>query len=166
MHLSASRKLLVARFSFNGMLYDVILMPHWGIMTSVARVYLFGLFLFGLTTSVFADTTPKVFFSNLLDGGQVFSPFVVEMGIDGYAVEPAGAPKDGTGHHHIVVDGGFIKEGELIPADEKHLHFGKGQTSATVSLTPGEHKLTLQFADGLHRSYGEKLSATVNVVVK
>ena len=30
-----------------------------------------------------------------------------------------------------------------IPADEKHLHFGKGQTQTFIELDPGEHSLQL-----------------------
>jgi hypothetical protein len=54
----------------------------------------------------------------------------------------------------------------MVPKDSTHLHYGKGQTEAEVKLSPGKHKLTLQFADGLHRSYGSKLAATVSVNVK
>jgi len=32
-------------------------------------------------------------------------------------------------------------------------------------LPPGDYKLTLQFADGLHRSYGKDLSSTINIKV-
>jgi Domain of unknown function (DUF4399) len=35
-----------------------------------------------------------------------------------------------------------------------------------VKLTPGKHVLTLQFADGIHRSYGGQMASTINVTVK
>jgi hypothetical protein len=41
--------------------------------------------------------------------------------------------------------------GAEIPFDETHLHFGKGQTEASIPLTPGKHTLTLQFANALHK---------------
>ena len=41
--------------------------------------------------------------------------------------------------------------GTEIPFDETHLHFGKGQTEAALTLAPGKHKLTLQFANALHK---------------
>ena len=41
-----------------------------------------------------------------------------------------------------------------MPADEKNIYFGKGQTNFEITLEPGEHTLTLQFADGFHQSYG------------
>ena len=47
-----------------------------------------------------------------------------------------------------------------------HIHFGKGQTEAMVKLTPGNYKITMQFADGYHLSYGKDMSATMMVTVK
>ena len=37
---------------------------------------------------------------------------------------------------------------------------------AEVELSPGEHTLTMQFADLAHRSYGEQLAATIKVTVE
>jgi hypothetical protein len=45
--------------------------------------------------------------------------------------------------------------GQVIPFDDKDLDFGKGQSEAEITLPPGRHTLTLQFADGGHRSYGD-----------
>jgi hypothetical protein len=72
----------------------------------------------------------------------------------------------GTGHHHVIVDAGPIPEGDPIPFDAQHLHFGKGQSQAELSLTPGHHRLTLQFADGAHRSYGAALASSIEVWVE
>ncbi len=44
-----------------------------------------------------------------------------------------------------------VQAGEEIVFDETHLHYGKGQTEAAITLTPGKHKLTLQFANALHK---------------
>ncbi len=52
-----------------------------------------------------------------------------------------------------------------MPTDSTHIHFGKGQTNTDLELNPGMHTLTLQFADGLHQSYGEKMSATIEIEV-
>ncbi len=41
-----------------------------------------------------------------------------------------------SGHHHLVIDAPAPGEGEAIPFDATHLHFGKGQTSADVELAP------------------------------
>jgi uncharacterized protein DUF4399 len=109
----------------------------------------------------------KVYFKNLKDGDKVKSPFKVEMGIDGLTVDTAGAIVPGTGHHHLLIDAGdSIPSGQVVPKDAQHLHFGKGQTSTEVTLPAGQHVLTLQFADGIHRSYGSKLAATITVTVQ
>lgn len=95
--------------------------------------------------------------------GKVMVP--VRMKVDGMKLEPAGPVKAGSGHHHIIVDTTPPALGQVVPADEQHLHFGKAQSEALVPLAPGPHELTLQFADGLHRSYGPALSAKISVRV-
>lgn len=99
------------------------------------------------------------------DGATVRSPVKVVFSVSGATIKPAGAPEAGTGHHHLLIDTGPTPEGVVIGADATHLHFGKGQTETTVELKPGEHTLTLQFADGLHRSYGPKMSHSIQIAV-
>jgi hypothetical protein len=109
----------------------------------------------------------KVYFKNLKDGQTVKSPVKVEMGVDGMQLDTAGAIVAGTGHHHLLIDAGdSIAAGTVVPKDSTHLHFGKAQSSADVKLAPGKHVLTLQFADGIHRSYGAQMASTINVTVK
>lgn len=124
---------------------------------------------------VFAKDMPKekpelasVSFASPKDGETVKSPVQVKMDVKGLKVRVAGEAPDEktTGHHHVIVDGAFIPEGQVIATDAKHLHFGKGQTETTITLPPGEHTLTLQFADGAHRSYGEALSKTIHIKVR
>lgn len=100
------------------------------------------------------------------DGATVSSPFKVQFGVKGMTVAPAGTLSEGTGHYHLLINTKVIPKGEVIPADEKHLHFGKGQTETEVKLDPGTYKLTVLFADGLHKSYGDGMSASINVTVK
>lgn len=107
-----------------------------------------------------------VFFENLQDGDAVKSPVTVNMGVKGMEVEAAGELHEGKGHHHIIIDGSFIEEGKAVPADATHIHYGKGQTTDNLTLTPGKHTLTLQFANGLHQSYGEAWSKTITIVVE
>jgi Domain of unknown function (DUF4399) len=109
----------------------------------------------------------KVYFKNLKNGETVKSPVKIEMGVDGLKLDTAGAIVAGTGHHHLLIDAGdSIARGEVVPKDSTHLHFGKAQSTAEVKLMPGTHVLTLQFADGIHRSYGSQLAATITVKVK
>lgn len=114
----------------------------------------------------------KVFFVTPADGANLSGPleegklkFPVTMGVENILVRPAGEIVKGTGHHHIIVDGQGIPLGTAVPKDETHLHFGQGQTSAELALAPGEHTLTLQFADGAHMSYGPTLASTIKVKV-
>jgi hypothetical protein len=109
----------------------------------------------------------KVYFKNLKDGQTVKSPVKIEMGVDGMKLDTAGAIVAGTGHHHLLIDAGdSIPAGQVVPKDAAHLHFGKAQSTAEVTLSPGKHVLTLQFADGIHRSYGGALAKTIDVTVK
>ena len=117
-------------------------------------------------SSAFAASASKVHFTKPLDKEVVAQTFKVEFTVDGMAVEKAGAPKEGTGHHHLIIDGKAVEKGQIVPKDETHKHFGDGSTSTTISLKPGKHTLTLQFADGTHKSYGEEYSTTISVEVK
>lgn len=111
------------------------------------------------------ENGPGVYFVNLTDGANVKSPLYVQMGVKGMDVEPAGKIDEGKGHHHIIIDGNFVEKGQMVPKDETHLHFGKGQTSDTLKLSEGSHTLTLQFANGAHESYGKDWSKTITVNV-
>ena len=101
------------------------------------------------------------------DGATVKPKFTVKFGVEGMPIKPAGeAPKDRTsGHHHLLVNMGAMPPGEEIPNDATHKHYGKGQTEVEVELAPGDYELTAQFADGSHRSYGEKLAKTIKITV-
>ncbi len=100
------------------------------------------------------------------DGATVSPTFRVKFAVDGMKVAPAGEMSEGTGHHHLLIDTADIAQGEVIPMNDSHRHFGKGQTETEITLPPGRHRLTMQFADGAHRSYGEKLRKSIEVTVK
>ncbi|MCB0336339.1 MAG: DUF4399 domain-containing protein, partial [Bdellovibrionales bacterium] len=113
-----------------------------------------------------AEADSSVYFVSPKDGETLSSPLQIKMGVKGMSVKPAGEIVEGTGHHHLVIDGTSVEKGTVVPADETHIHFGKGQTETSLELKPGPHTLTLQFADGAHRSYGEAMSETIKVNVK
>jgi hypothetical protein len=48
-----------------------------------------------------------------------------------------------------------------IPADERHVHFGGGQTETTVTLTPGTHTLQILLGDELHVPHDPPLLSEV-----
>ena len=107
----------------------------------------------------------RVFFENLQDGDEVSSPFTVKMGVEGMALDPAGDLIEHSGHHHIIINGGVIETGVVIPMDDKNLHYGDAQTEAELELEPGEYTLTMQYGNGHHQSYGEPMSAQVTITV-
>ncbi|MEQ8713117.1 MAG: DUF4399 domain-containing protein [Cyclobacteriaceae bacterium] len=109
---------------------------------------------------------PRVFFKYPEDGATVGSPVYVEMGVEGMEIEPAGAVKEGFGHHHILINQTHWPMGEVIPMSDTTIHYGKGQTDTSLELAPGEYTLTLQFADGVHASYGESMAASIKVTVE
>ena len=110
----------------------------------------------------------RVYFTSPNDNAELKSPVKVVFGLDGMSIRPAGEDVNDTtsGHHHLIIDSGAIPSGQVVPMDKQHIHYGKGQTSATIELTPGKHTLRLQFANGAHLSYGPEMSSeiTVNVV--
>ncbi|RIK48374.1 MAG: hypothetical protein DCC57_13435 [Chloroflexi bacterium] len=110
--------------------------------------------------------TRTVRFVTPVDGATVPRRFDVEMAADGLTIEPAGEIHEGAGHFHILVDTDFIAAGELIPFDEQHLHFGKGQLTTTLELAPGVHVLRLQAANGAHVALGgEPYQDTITITV-
>jgi len=113
-----------------------------------------------------AEHGPHVEFIQPQDGMDVGPNVKVVMDVHGMKVHKAGELIEGTGHHHLIIDGSFVPKGEVVGKDATHKHFGKAQTEAMIELTPGEHTLTLQFADGHHQSYGRNLSETIHVHVK
>ncbi len=106
-------------------------------------------------------------FSVQQNNATVTSPFTARFGVKGYEVVPASTEfEEGTGHHHVIVDGDYMERGTVIPADATHLHYGKAQKEGEITLEPGTHTLTLQFANGKHVSYGKKFASTITVVVE
>lgn len=108
----------------------------------------------------------SVHFANIENGATVSSPVHVEMAVEGMTVKPAGEMEVGTGHHHIIINKGHISKGDIVPSDEMNIHYGAGQTETDLELEPGTYTLTMQFANGAHQSYGEQMSATVEIVVE
>ncbi|WP_430390538.1 DUF4399 domain-containing protein [Dyella sp. 20L07] len=98
-----------------------------------------------------APAGAEVYIISPKDGAIVGTDVTVVFGLKGMGVAPAGTKKEGTGHHHLLVD---VKDlpaaGQPIPKDEQHLHFGNGQTETTIKLAPGKHTLQLELADENH----------------
>ncbi len=110
-----------------------------------------------------------VYFVNLSDGDTVSSPVLVQFGLRGMGVAPAGTEKERTGHHHLIVNEAIEGEelNEPIPSDESHRHFGGGQTEVTIELPPGANTLQLVLGDWSHVPHNPPvMSDRITVTVK
>ena len=101
----------------------------------------------------------RVFFISPVDGATVSNPVKVVFGIEGMDVAPAGDATPHTGHHHLLIDTGLPDLGMPIPADDNHVHFGKGQTETGITLSPGEHTLQMLLGDHLHIPHDPPLTS-------
>jgi hypothetical protein len=101
------------------------------------------------------------------NGASLSGQVTVRFGLRGMGVAPAGVPAPGTGHHHLVLDASTPSLETVLPTDEHHLHFGKGQTEVTLDLPPGPHTLQLVFADHNHVPHQPPLvSERITITVK
>lgn len=131
-----------------------------------------------LAPHVMAGETPsnpdtKLYIISPNDGASVTSPVTVVFGLAGMGVAPAGVEKAGTGHHHLLVN---IPEAEIdldnpLPAfnegNEAVIHFGGGQTEATIDLPPGTYELRLVLGDQNHVPHNPPvISAPISVTVE
>ena len=118
------------------------------------------------SSEVIVENKKSVFFKWPKDGSTVGSPVFIDMGLEGMKIEPAGKVNPGYGHHHILINQKFWPDGKVIPMSDSTLHYGKGQTDAMIELDPGEYIISLQFADGVHASFGEEMSASIKINVE
>jgi len=116
------------------------------------------------------STAPKgveLYIISPKDGETVTNPVTVRFGLRGMGVAPAGVAFENAGHHHLLIDAVPPPFDRPVPADAQHVHFGKGQTEAEVTLAPGKHRLQLLLADHLHIPHDPPVvSRPVTVIVK
>ena len=128
----------------------------------------------GLSAVAIAQVKPtpspkgaEVYFIAPKDGETLASPVTVRFGLKGMGIAPAGMAFENSGHHHLIIDAPPPAAGAPIPADANHVHFGKGQTETTVTLTPGKHTLQLALGDHLHIPHDPPVfSKAITVTVK
>ncbi len=92
----------------------------------------------------------RVYFITPRDGEKTKSPVVVRFGLEQMGVAPAGVDKPDTGHHHLIIDAEIPPASLPVPKSDHYLHFGGGQTQASVVLAPGKHTLQLLLGDHNH----------------
>jgi len=121
-------------------------------------------------STIRAKSSPgaRVFIIEPKDGEALSNPVKIKFGAEGVTVAKAAeGVHDNSGHHHILLD---LNEApafdQALPSNEHILHFGQGQTEATIELTPGSHTLQLLLAGGNHIPHdppvmSEKITITV-----
>jgi len=93
----------------------------------------------------------KVYIISPKNGATVHSPLLVQFGLRGMGIAPAGVKFDNTGHHHLLIDTNAPADlSAPLPSTDKIVHFGKGQTETVLTLAPGKHTLQLLLADSNH----------------
>ena len=93
----------------------------------------------------------EVYFIDVKDGDTIPEKVTLHFGLKNMGVAPAGIKFDNTGHHHLLIDSDLPADlSQPLPATEKSVHFGKGQTETSVTLPPGKHTLQLVLGDSLH----------------
>ena len=111
---------------------------------------------------------PKVFFikpSNnfVSDSGSVN----LEFGLKNFNILPAGTIGCDAGHHHLLINTPLPDLKRPIPSDKNHIHYGKGQTSATIDLPPGKHSLRLILGNFAHIPHENPIySEEIIIIVK
>ena len=92
----------------------------------------------------------RVYIVSPADGDYIPKTVTIRFGLVNMGLAPAGVEKANFGHHHLLIDAPLPALDQPIPNDENHLHFGAGQTEATITLTPGRHTLQLLLGDAQH----------------
>ena len=115
-----------------------------------------------------APTTANLYIITPKDGATVPENFTVRFGLSGMGIAPAGIDKEGTGHHHLLIDVDELPSlTEPLPATAHIKHFGGGQTETTINLPPGEHTLQLLLGNYTHVPHDNPvLSQAIQVTVQ
>ena len=135
----------------------------------LADIYKLMKILFIIST-IFAtfsiNANPKVYFINLEDGDRVESPFLIQFGLSGMGIAPAGTDRSNTGHHHLLINVNDIDLSKPIPSSSNHIHFGGGQTESLVDLMPGDYSMQLVLGDMTHTPHNPPIiSQRINITV-
>ncbi len=112
------------------------------------------------------SANPRVYFINIEDGDRVESPFLIQFGLSGMGIAPAGTDRANTGHHHLLINVNDIDLSKPIPSSSNHIHFGGGQTESLVDLMPGDYSIQLVLGDMTHTPHNPPIiSQRINITV-
>ena len=139
----------------------------------IVATLLLGAPFFASSVALAQERTPspagaEVYIISPKDGATVHNPILVQFGLKGMGVAPAGVKFENTGHHHLLIDTDPPSDQSTpLPATDKIVHFGKGQTETTLNLTPGKHTLQLVLADASHIPHSPPVvSKKITITVK
>jgi hypothetical protein len=114
-----------------------------------------------------APAGAKVYFIEPKNGAEISGPVTVKMGLSGMGVAPAGVEKKDTGHHHVLINQPTFDPMAPLPADDKHRHFGNGQTETVLNLPAGSYTLQLVLGDHNHIPHNPAIvSEAIKITVK
>ncbi len=97
--------------------------------------------------------TAEAYFTNLKDGDQIETPYLVKFGLSGgWGLAPIAQPgRARSGHHHLLVNRDLpLNFKEALPFNDQYIHFGKGQMETVLTLEPGSYNLRMLLADQQH----------------
>ena len=126
----------------------------------------------GLVTAQVARTKApegaRAYIISPKNGETVSSPVLVQFGLKGMGVAPAGVNQANTGHHHLLIDMPNMPDPTLpMPNTDNLKHFGGGQTETELTLPPGTHTLQLVVGDYLHIPHDAPIaSERITITVK
>jgi hypothetical protein len=101
------------------------------------------------------------------DGQVLTSPVTLEFGSSDVLISPAGTERPNSGHHHLLINLQTLPTMDRpLPANAQVVHYGAGQTQATLELEPGVYSLQLLLGNYLHVPHArpvmsKKISITV-----
>lgn len=106
-----------------------------------------------------AAENAELYFISPKDGDAVSNPITVRFGLKNMGVAPAGIQSGNTGHHHLLIDTDLPSLNLPIINDDKHRHYGLGQTETTLELPPGAHTLQLLLGDFAHMPHSPPVAS-------
>jgi hypothetical protein len=124
--------------------------------------------LLSLSAIAETDQSAHAYIISPQNGETVPQTFTVRFGLSGMGVAPAGVEREGTGHHHLLID---LKElpdlDKPLPANDHIRHFGGGQTETELTLPPGTHTLQLLMGNYMHVPHDQPvMSEKITITVK
>ena len=133
----------------------VLLLPHLLVLSSIFSMATHSDDHDNFAMNNVAAKNAQVFFIKPLDGQKFLlkdsDTIEIIFGAKNVLVKPAGELISNSGHHHLLINVEDLPDLSMpIPANDNFVHFGKGQTRATISLPRGQHKLQLLLGNHVH----------------